>query len=96
MIEIRPATPLFHFAVPLMHSTLVTTSSPWHPTQPTLVTTSSPWPPTQVAAQPEEAVELYLAADRPRQALSILNQQVSAVMPRAADEVATGLDATGM
>eukprot|EP00967_Tisochrysis_lutea_P039326 scaffold47188_cov22-Tisochrysis_lutea.AAC.2 len=49
----------------------------------------------QVAAQPEEAVELYLAADRPRQALAILNQQLSAVLPHAAEEVATGLDATG-
>mmetsp|Transcript_22946 Transcript_22946/g.58630 ORF Transcript_22946/g.58630 Transcript_22946/m.58630 type:complete len:864 (-) Transcript_22946:363-2954(-) len=49
----------------------------------------------QVAAQPEEAVELYLAADRPRQALAILCQQLSALMPRAAEEAATGVDATG-
>jgi len=34
----------------------------------------------QVAAQPEEAIELYMAADRPRQALSILNQQMSSAM----------------
>ncbi|KAG1678895.1 hypothetical protein FOA52_003563 [Chlamydomonas sp. UWO 241] len=36
----------------------------------------------QVAAQPEEAIELYMAADRPRQALSILNQQLSSAMDR--------------
>ncbi len=48
-----------------------------------------------MAAQLEEAVELYLAADRPRQALAILNQQLSAVMPHAAEEAATGLEATG-
>ncbi len=50
---------------------------------------------TQVAAQPEEAVELYLAADRPRQALAILNTQMSSVMPQAAEETATGIISTG-
>ena len=31
----------------------------------------------QVSAQPQEAIELYMAADRPRQALSILNHLLS-------------------
>ncbi len=50
---------------------------------------------SQVAAQPEEAVELYLAADRPRQALAILNTQLSSVMPQAVEETATGIVSTG-
>ncbi|KAL6753158.1 Nup93/Nic96-domain-containing protein [Haematococcus lacustris] len=49
----------------------------------------------QVAAQPEEAVELYLAADRPRQALALLNQQLSLLLPSAAQEAASGLDVSG-
>lgn len=48
-----------------------------------------------MAAQPEEAVELYLAADRPRQALAILGQQLSVLLPQAAEEVATGMAVTG-
>ncbi|GFH32236.1 nuclear pore protein, partial [Haematococcus lacustris] len=48
-----------------------------------------------VAAQPEEAVELYLAADRPRQALALLNQQLSLLLPSAAQEAASGLDVSG-
>ncbi len=53
------------------------------------------WRAPQVAAQPEEAVELYLAADRPRQALAILNQQLSGVLPAAVEEAATGITTTG-
>ncbi|KAJ9514712.1 hypothetical protein QJQ45_028405 [Haematococcus lacustris] len=58
---------------------------------PTTTTTTT----TQVAAQPEEAVELYLAADRPRQALALLNQQLSLLLPSAAQEAASGLDVSG-
>jgi hypothetical protein len=49
----------------------------------------------KVAAQPEEAIELYMAADRPRQALAILNQQLSSAMERGVDEAGSGLGSTG-
>ncbi|KAG2437935.1 hypothetical protein HXX76_005551 [Chlamydomonas incerta] len=42
----------------------------------------------QMSAQPEEAVELYLAADRPTAALSLINSQMSAAIAAAADEPA--------
>mmetsp|Transcript_26955 Transcript_26955/g.58903 ORF Transcript_26955/g.58903 Transcript_26955/m.58903 type:complete len:850 (+) Transcript_26955:117-2666(+) len=48
----------------------------------------------QVAAQPEEAIELYMAADRPRQALAILNQQLSNVIVGAVDEAVSGISTT--
>ena len=51
--------------------------------------------PNQVAAQPEEAIELYMAADRPRQALAILNQQLSSAMDRVVEEAVSGMDTTG-
>ncbi|MEW5311171.1 MAG: hypothetical protein WDW38_002907 [Sanguina aurantia] len=44
----------------------------------------------QVSAQSEEAIELYLAAERPRQALAILNQQLSALIGAAIEQTATG------
>jgi hypothetical protein len=44
----------------------------------------------------DEAVELYLAAGRPRQALALLNQHMSAAMPAAAEETATGLGGAGV
>ncbi|GLC39227.1 hypothetical protein PLESTM_000866000 [Pleodorina starrii] len=40
----------------------------------------------QMSAQPEEAVELYLAADRPVAALSLINGQMSATIAAAVDE----------
>ena len=49
----------------------------------------------QVAAQPEEAIELYMAADRPRQALAILNQQLSSAMDRGVAEAVSGMDVSG-
>lgn len=49
----------------------------------------------QVSAQLEEAVELYLAADCPRPALAIINQQLSALLERAVEEQVTGLNITG-
>ena len=48
-----------------------------------------------MAAQPEEAIELYMAADRPRQALAILNQQLSSAMERGVEEAVSGRDVTG-
>ena len=44
----------------------------------------------QVSAQHEEAIELYMAADRPRQALAILNQQLSSTIDKAVEEVVSG------
>lgn len=38
----------------------------------------------QVAAQPDEALELYMAADRPVAALALVNVQVSAALPVSA------------
>ncbi|GAX79377.1 hypothetical protein CEUSTIGMA_g6819.t1 [Chlamydomonas eustigma] len=49
----------------------------------------------QVAGQVEEAVELYMAADRPRQALSILNQQLSSAMERGVEEAVSGMETSG-
>ena len=49
----------------------------------------------QVAAQPEEAIELYMAADRPRQALAILNQQLSSAMERGVEEAVSGMGVAG-
>ncbi|EFJ49173.1 hypothetical protein VOLCADRAFT_120776, partial [Volvox carteri f. nagariensis] len=40
----------------------------------------------QMSAQPEEAVELYLAADRPVSALALINGQMSAAIAAAVDE----------
>lgn len=40
----------------------------------------------QMSAQPEEAVELYLAADRPVAALALINGQMSAAIAAAAEE----------
>lgn len=36
-----------------------------------------------------------MAADRPRQALAILNQQLSSAMDRGVTEVVSGMDTTG-
>ncbi|GFR48470.1 hypothetical protein Agub_g10161, partial [Astrephomene gubernaculifera] len=44
----------------------------------------------QMSAQPEEAVELYLAADRPVAALALINGQMSAAIAAAVDEAGAG------
>lgn len=49
----------------------------------------------QMCAQPEEAVELYLAADRPTAALSLINSQMSAAIAAAADEAAAAAPGGG-
>jgi hypothetical protein len=40
----------------------------------------------QAAAQPEEATELFLAAERPHLALAIINQQLADVVPQAVQD----------
>jgi nuclear pore complex protein Nup93 len=44
----------------------------------------------QSAAQPEEATELFLAAQRPRLALAITNQQLADTIPQAVQEQVRG------
>ncbi|KAG2493502.1 hypothetical protein HYH03_008318 [Edaphochlamys debaryana] len=44
----------------------------------------------QMSAQPEEAVELYLAADRPVAALSLINGQLSTAIAAAVEEAGVG------
>ena len=51
--------------------------------------------PLQVAAQSEEAIELYLAASRPRQALAIINTQLSSSIALAAGDAAAARGLAG-
>lgn len=53
------------------------------------------FPASQVAAQPDEAVELFLAAGDTRSALAIITQQMADVMPQAVAEVASGKQVGG-
>ncbi len=48
-----------------------------------------------MSAQPEEAVELYLAADRPVAALALINGQLSAAIAAAAEEESGAQPALG-